>query len=272
MKRIIVLFTVLSLLGVVGCKRKGVNDPTEFGPSEQSMVVTGSANPASLLVDGINRNPTMITFQVKDFKNQPLSNRMVVITQTDTFGNPVTWGYFDNYNISLQRITNANGYVSATFFGPLIAYQEQMRIRAHVLQEGRDAPSGTPLESIPVHLMVTNPASRIEVYITSPTAGSYVEGDIEITALVYATAGVSYVHAYIDGAIVALLTKKDKTNPADPTYTYQWDSSTFIKGWHTMSVVAGDPVGNTAEDSVRFFVEEKEDSGGTTSRVTKTRK
>jgi hypothetical protein len=73
--------------------------------------------------------------------------------------------------------------------------------------------------------------------LTTPADGSFINGDITVTATATDPAGVARVELFIDG----VLTVSDTTAP----YTYAWDVSQVADGQHTLRVVAFDGVGHS---------------------------
>ena len=77
------------------------------------------------------------------------------------------------------------------------------------------------------------------ILITSPTDGSSVSGDVQVTAVASDDVGVTKVTFAIDGVWAG----KDTTAP----YTFKWDSTTHADGIAKIQATAFDATGNTSK-------------------------
>ena len=92
----------------------------------------------------------------------------------------------------------------------------------------------------------TGEAAGVAVEIASPSDEAHVKGTVRIKAVAIAQTGVTKVEFYVDDE----LKETDSTSP----YVYQWDTTTFTEGIHTIKVTAYDVEEKTAEDEVTVTV------------------
>ncbi|MCE5213639.1 MAG: Ig-like domain-containing protein [Methanobacterium sp.] len=87
------------------------------------------------------------------------------------------------------------------------------------------------------------------VEITTPTDGSYVENNVNIDAYAYDDFGINYVDFYID--YVYYSTDWDGTDG----WSYDWDSTIDVDGYHTITATAYDMSGNWSEHSIQVIID-----------------
>ncbi|HSP79404.1 MAG TPA: PHB depolymerase family esterase, partial [Myxococcaceae bacterium] len=83
------------------------------------------------------------------------------------------------------------------------------------------------------------------VSLTFPTAGATVSGAIDLAATASDDIGVSKVEFYIDGALVGLGVPSQQAGP----YLYNWNTTSYTTGSHTVRARAYDAAGNSASSS-----------------------
>src|SRR5206468_2815374 len=111
----------------------------------------------------------------------------------------------------------------------------------------RDA-AGNATTSSAVSVTVFNDTSPPTVSITSPSSGSTVCGDLNITAKAYGNVGVAGVQFVLDGANLGA---EDTSSP----YSVSWDTTASGNGSHTLTARARDAEGNaTTSSAVRVTV------------------
>jgi hypothetical protein len=100
------------------------------------------------------------------------------------------------------------------------------------------------------------------VSITSPTAGSTVNGAVQVTAGASDNVGVASVQFYLDGAPLG-------TQSLTTPFTVSWTTTGSANGSHTLTAVARDAAGNTATSAaVQVMVSNTTTSSGLTATVT----
>jgi hypothetical protein len=90
------------------------------------------------------------------------------------------------------------------------------------------------------------------VQITNPTDGQTISGKTTITVLSTDDSGISKVEIFVDGALKATLTGS--------SFDYTWNAKGTSSGIHTISSIATDNSGNSAQTSIDVVVEK---GGGT---------
>lgn len=132
MKKTLFLLLIISLvLSVSSCKRTTIDDPEWDSPVGFYVLLEGSADPAVFFIDG-NMHTSMIYVRVTDSKGNPLAGETIFFEQLDdsTSHRQLDWGYFENSDVTIKKVTNANGEVSVTFYGPVEYYSGGMYIHA----------------------------------------------------------------------------------------------------------------------------------------------
>jgi hypothetical protein len=146
-------------LGISSCKRADVADQSWDGPATFNILVEGSANPAVLLVDGL-QHISRITVHITDSKGNPLAGRTLLFQQADAVFNWIEVGFFENYQATIRKTSDANGIVTATFFLPadtdFAGIDAQMYIRVLLVVVGRSDSFSLPQDYISLLLMHAN--------------------------------------------------------------------------------------------------------------------
>jgi len=105
--------------------------------------------------------------------------------------------------------------------------------------------SGTSA-TVSVNVDNTPPA----VSITGPTQGSTVSGTVTISASASdSRSGLRSVQFLVDGGSKATVTSTP--------YQYQWNTKNVKTGWHTITVIAIDNAGISAQTSLTVYVQSK---------------
>lgn len=101
------------------CKREELESPSPFGPAGFAILMEMTANP-NVVLAGNTRQTSQITTTLTAFDGEPLANRTVIFEITNRLGNRKTdLGYFSGYETVLTAVTNQNGTISLTYYGPL---------------------------------------------------------------------------------------------------------------------------------------------------------
>jgi hypothetical protein len=97
--------------------------------------------------------------------------------------------------------------------------------------------AGNAEPSAPVNVTVAHDTTPPTVTITSPAAGSTVQGTVSVLANASDDTQVSRVELYVDGTKVS-------TSPVGPGFTTSWNSRNSANGSHTLMLKAFDSSGN----------------------------
>jgi len=89
--------------------------------------------------------------------------------------------------------------------------------------------------------VVTGDSQVPSVSITFPSSGSTVSGSVTVTANATDDRGVTKVEFYVDGVL--------KSTDTGSPYSYNWDTTTFSNGAHTLLAKAYDAAGNVGTSS-----------------------
>lgn len=144
----IVFMLFLGLLSVTSCKRNKVADPDVQGPAGFRVILSGTANPSTLYVPRTEPAVySLITVTALNNDGTPAANKDVIFQESG-------YGYFENYEISAVRRTDAAGVVNMTYFippGANIKAEVVSRVYVTLVDDGRlDSGSGQIFDTIPI--------------------------------------------------------------------------------------------------------------------------
>ncbi|MFL5348626.1 MAG: PHB depolymerase family esterase [Hyalangium sp.] len=147
----------------------------------------------------------------------------------------------------------------------------------HVLKARASDAAGNTATSANVSVTVTGGISDTTpptVSLAFPTAGSTVAGAVDITANASDDIGVTKVEFLVDGTVVGQGVSAQQAGP----YVFNWNTTSYATGSHTVQARASDAAGNTAtsaavsvtvdQNSVRFTEHFSGPSGPDTTNTT----
>jgi hypothetical protein len=140
MKYPIIFSLGLFLICFSSCTREELEAPSPFGPAGFAIIVEMSANPNVLLAGNI-RQTSIVTTKVTTSEGEPLANRTLIFKMTDWYGGETDVGHFAGYQTIITGITNQEGVVHITYFGPLrdeIRRDESVYFWATLVHFGRE--------------------------------------------------------------------------------------------------------------------------------------
>lgn len=147
----IVVFSLAFALILLGyCKRKGVEEPSPFGPSSFAVVLKLNASP-NVLFAGTTHKSSTITASLKKYDGVPLSNKTVHFEITNSLGNKVNIGYFEGNESVKSKTTDSSGNASVNYYGPLaddLTADTTVYISAKVAWDGKQFVSSVAALSI----------------------------------------------------------------------------------------------------------------------------
>jgi len=168
----IAFFLGLILILFYSCEREGkVEEPLPFGPSSLTVLLNVSAS-LNVLTAGTAREVSTITATLKKYdKDSQAYNaetgETIIFEICDAAGTPINTGYFEGNASVVTAVTNANGTVTTTYYGPLateIATYTTVYILATVAREGKESIS----ESAPINIIRDVVETILNIY-ASPT-------------------------------------------------------------------------------------------------------
>ncbi|MFB0564896.1 MAG: hypothetical protein ACETWK_04375 [Candidatus Aminicenantaceae bacterium] len=120
-KKYIIVFPLSFLLILFSaCKRNSIEEPSPFGPSSLSILLTVSANP-NVIHAGYVRQKTTITAKLEQFDGIPMSGKTLYFEIGNAAQNKVSLGYFEGNKLLESKITDPNGCASVSYYGPKAA-------------------------------------------------------------------------------------------------------------------------------------------------------
>ncbi|MGV7226936.1 MAG: S8 family serine peptidase [Nitrosopumilus sp.] len=115
-----------------------------------------------------------------------------------------------------------------------------------------DSSNNSASDQIAVNVLIDSTAPTVA--ITNPTDGQIITGKTRIVVLASDDSEISKVEIFIDGTLKSTLTGS--------TYEYNWNPKGASGGTHTISSVATDISGNSAETSIDVILEKGGDKNG----------
>jgi len=143
----IAFFLVLILILFYSCEREGkVEQPLPFGPSSLTVLLNVSLSP-NVLAAGTTRGSSTMTATLRKYDSSSQTynaeaGETIIFEICNAAQTPINTGYFEGSGSVLETVTDANGTVTATYYGPLateIATSTTVYIWATVAREGKES-------------------------------------------------------------------------------------------------------------------------------------
>jgi len=137
---IFISLLVLTLIFSSSCKRTGIEEPSPFGPSTYSLLLSVSARP-NIMFAGITRETVAIKVSLKKFDGSSVSGQVIHFQVRDALGQRVNVGLFDGNLAAVSRTTDQNGNITLSYHGPLadeVTTDVQIYIYAMIDWQGTD--------------------------------------------------------------------------------------------------------------------------------------
>jgi hypothetical protein len=137
---ILISLLVLSLAFFNSCKRTGINEPSPFGPSTYSLLLSVSASP-NVVFAGTSREISTISVTLKKYDGSPVSGQTIHFQVRDILGQRVNVGLFDGNMTAVSRVTDQNGLITLAYHGPFaneMTADAQIYIYALIDWQGTD--------------------------------------------------------------------------------------------------------------------------------------
>jgi len=168
-------------------ERKGLEEPLPFGPSSFTVLLNVSPSP-NVLTAGTARGSSTITATLRRYdKDSQAYNaeagETIFFEICDAVGTPINTGYFAGNASVIEAVTNANGTVTVTYYGPIareIATNTTVYIWATIAREGKKYIR----EFAPIGIIQSDAGIRLNIY-ANPTTFS--AGAVRQTSTITAT-------------------------------------------------------------------------------------
>jgi len=143
----IAFFLGLILILFYSCEREGkVELPLPFGPSSYTVLLNVSPSP-NVLTAGTARGSSTITATLRKYDSSSQTynaeaGETIFFEICDEARTPINIGYFTGNVSVLETVTDTNGTVTATYYGPLaseIVTNTTVYIWATVAREGKES-------------------------------------------------------------------------------------------------------------------------------------
>jgi hypothetical protein len=137
------LVLALSLLLIVSCTKRKVDEPSPLGPAGFAISLKVSASANIMFAGSTARDTTTVTAKLTRFDGTPLSGETVFFEVNDPDGirSLDSIGYFDGHQAVATKVTDGSGNVSVTYYGPKAAEiiaNGYLYITANVAWEGAE--------------------------------------------------------------------------------------------------------------------------------------
>lgn len=247
---IMVFFLISGLLSLTSCKRARVADPDMQGPAGFRVILSGTANPSTLHVPNSDSAVSShLTVTALHNNGTPVANKEVIFQDGG-------YGYFENFEVSVVRRTDAAGVVNMTYYLPPAANIKAefvTYITVTLVDDGRlDSAHGLIFDTIPIRLVpymtqgvvlhghVLTPAGNGVGEVTVTLAG---EGD-NMSAITVTRSSGSY-EFYVPGGWYGSISASAEAysfSPPDYTFTETNPVTMDLDGLDFIAIFAG---GNT---------------------------
>lgn len=137
------MLVALSLVLFTSCVKKKVDEPSPLGPAGFAISLKVSASSNVIFAGSMARDSTTVTASLKKYDGTPLSGRTVYFEVNDVDGirSLDNIGYFDSHQAVASKVTDANGTVTVTYYGPKaaeIVSNGYLYITANIVWEGAE--------------------------------------------------------------------------------------------------------------------------------------
>jgi hypothetical protein len=118
-----VILLALSLFLFTSCVKKKVDEPSPLGPAGYAVSLKVSANANVIFARSSDRDSTTVTARLMKFDGTPLAGRTVYFEVNDVNGirSLDSVGYFEGHQAVASKVTDGNGTVTITYYGPKAA-------------------------------------------------------------------------------------------------------------------------------------------------------
>ncbi len=132
----ITVILALTFFALNSCTSDKISEPSPTGPSSISVILSLTASPNAIIAGPYDRQMVSIKATLQRYEGIPLSGHTILFKVDSPRG---SLGYFEDKIDFLTKVTDANGSVYTTYYGPL--YDELGRdmtlyVRATVAWEG----------------------------------------------------------------------------------------------------------------------------------------
>jgi len=117
------MLVALSLVLFTSCVKKKVDEPSPLGPAGYAISLKVSASTNVIFAGSTARDSTTVTASLAKYDGTPLSGRTVYfeITDADGIKSLDFLGYFEGHQAVASKVTDGNGTVTVTYYGPKAA-------------------------------------------------------------------------------------------------------------------------------------------------------
>ncbi len=192
----IAFFVGLILILFYSCEKEdNVVEPLPFGPSSFTVLLNVSLSP-NVLTAGTARGSSTMTATLRKYDSSSQTynaeaGETIIFEVCNAAGTLINTGYFEGSGSVLETATDANGTVTATYYGPLareIATNTTVYIWATVAREGKEFIK----QIAPIDIIQSDAGIGINIYAnpTSFTASAARQTSTITATLVTAVGGI----------------------------------------------------------------------------------
>lgn len=136
------MLVALSLVLFTSCVKKKVDEPSPLGPAGYAISLKVSASSNVIFAGSTARDSTTVTARLMKYDGTPLSGKTVYFEVNETNGSRADkYGYFEGHQAVASKVTDGNGAVTVTYYGPKaaeIASNRYLYITANIAWDGAE--------------------------------------------------------------------------------------------------------------------------------------
>jgi hypothetical protein len=138
-----IVLLAFSLILVTSCVKKKVDEPSPLGPAGYAISLNVTAQSNVIFAGSTARDSTTVTARLMKYDGTPQSGRTVYFEVNDVNGirSLDSIGYFEGHQAVASKVTDGNGMVSVTYYGPKaaeIVSNGFLNITANIVWEGAE--------------------------------------------------------------------------------------------------------------------------------------
>lgn len=142
-KIFVFIVLAMSLTIFTSCTKNKVDEPSPLGPSGYAISLKVTASSNVIFAGNSERDTTTVTASLQRFDGLPIAGKTLYFEVNDVAGirSLDSIGYFEGHQAVASKVTDGNGNVTVTYYGPKAAEiigNGYLNITAHVAWDGAE--------------------------------------------------------------------------------------------------------------------------------------